>query len=113
MLSAIEKSIITSATKKRLEDLEEKQDELNGKILVEQTKTRMMLTKNDITFYIQKALKVNRNKLQICLSNKSSCMMIKSTLFAITPITKQVLTMIPVRTFVFIKIISSHRFICI
>lgn len=57
MLSAIEKGIVTNTTKVRLEELEIKQEEIAQKILMEKTKVKIILTKEDITSHIKRALK--------------------------------------------------------
>ena len=56
ILSAIEMGVVTTTTKTRLIELEKKEEELSEKILLEQTKERMTITRNDIMGFIKKAL---------------------------------------------------------
>ena len=56
LISAIEQGIITSTTKERLQELEDKENELSAKILTEQSKTKVSLVKKDIVSYMRKAL---------------------------------------------------------
>ncbi|MDE5655054.1 MAG: zinc ribbon domain-containing protein, partial [Clostridia bacterium] len=56
ILSAIEMGIITSSTKERLQELEKKEEEMTEKILLEQSKERMTIDRNDIIRFIKKAL---------------------------------------------------------
>ena len=57
ILNAIEKGIFTSSTKDRLEQLELRRDELSNQIALEKSKTKLLLTKEDIMNYLQKALR--------------------------------------------------------
>lgn len=63
LIVAIEQGIITSTTKARLEELELQQDEISQKILVEQTKDKMALSKEDIVRYIKRALKNQEERI--------------------------------------------------
>lgn len=56
MLIAIEKGVVTASTTKRLQTMEEKLGDLNAKILVEQSKERMNITKTEIISFIKKTL---------------------------------------------------------
>ncbi len=49
--------IITNTTKERLEELEQQQETISEKILIEKSKQKMTLTKSDIEHHIKKALK--------------------------------------------------------
>ena len=66
ILNAMEKGITTTATKKRLESLEERQAILSEKIEIEKNKEKLRLTKENIIDYFEKALK-KRPKLLIDL----------------------------------------------
>lgn len=55
LLAAIEKGVVTSSTTQRLQELEIRQDELRTKIMVEQAKEKLNITKNEIINYIKKA----------------------------------------------------------
>jgi len=63
MISAIEQGIITNTTKERLQELETKQETLSEKILIEQSKVKMNLTKDNITNYIKKALQNKADRI--------------------------------------------------
>ncbi len=56
ILSAIEMGIFTPSTKDRLQELEKKDEEMSEKILLEQTKERMTVDRNDIIGFVKKAL---------------------------------------------------------
>lgn len=54
IMVAIEKGVITNTTTKRLKELESKQEDLEKQILIEKSKTMVMLTESDIReFYLQ------------------------------------------------------------
>ena len=56
ILTAMEKGVITSSTKNRLEELESKLDIVEGKILFEQSQNKFELNKQDIIKYINKSI---------------------------------------------------------
>lgn len=56
ILNAIEKGIVTPSTKERLEDLENKRVEIENKIAVEKTKTKLQLVKKDVINFLLKAI---------------------------------------------------------
>ncbi|MDY5439354.1 MAG: hypothetical protein SPG06_01085 [Eubacteriales bacterium] len=56
ILNAIEKGIVTLSTKERLEVLENKKVEIENKIEVEKTKTKLQLEKKDVIAFIKKAI---------------------------------------------------------
>ena len=57
MLDAVEKGIITSSTKQRIEELENKLEDVDTKILLEKSRTKVLLTPKEIVSYIKTALK--------------------------------------------------------
>jgi hypothetical protein len=57
IVAAIEKGVVTNSTKRRLDELEVAQEEINGKIAVERAKMTVRLTKDEIVRYIKTALK--------------------------------------------------------
>ena len=59
ILSAMEQGVVTSSTKERLEQLEDKKSELSEKIQIERSKTKLTLTKADITEYLSTAIRKN------------------------------------------------------
>lgn len=59
ILSAMEQGVFTSSTKERLEQLESKKSELSEKIQIERSKTKLTLTKADITKYLSAAIRKN------------------------------------------------------
>lgn len=63
LISAIEMGIITNTTKERLEELEQQQETISEKILIEKSKQKMTLTKSDIEHHIKKALKNTSAKM--------------------------------------------------
>ena len=63
MLIAIEKGVVTASTTKRLQDMEVKQQDLQAKIMVEQAKEKMNISKNEIIAFIKKALKEKPEKI--------------------------------------------------
>ena len=56
-MSTIEKGIVTTSTKERLEQLEKQLDQLNEKLIVEKNKDILKTTKNEIVKFIKTALK--------------------------------------------------------
>lgn len=56
IISAIEQGIITNTTKERLQELEKKQEDIAEKIIIEQSKVKMNITKDNIISYVKKAL---------------------------------------------------------
>ena len=63
IMSAIEKGIYTNTTKARLEELEKEQIELQQKLIIEQSKQRNELTKEEIKFFFQHTLKECPNQI--------------------------------------------------
>ena len=57
IMAAIEKGVVTNSTKRRLDELEAVQEEINGKIAIERTKLTIQLNKEEIVHYIKTALK--------------------------------------------------------
>ena len=57
MLDAVEKGIITSSTKQRIEDLENKLEDIDTKVLLEKSHTKVLLTPKEVVSYIKTALK--------------------------------------------------------
>lgn len=57
LMKAIEEGIITSSTKKRLSELENKMSEIEDKIAIEKCKLEKQLKKEDIIKYIKTAIK--------------------------------------------------------
>ena len=57
LLSAIEQGVVTPTTKRRLEELELKLDNINEKLLSEQSKNKTSLTRTDILKFLKKGLK--------------------------------------------------------
>lgn len=70
LLSCMEKGIVTSSTKKRLEKLEIQLDELEGKIIAETCKGTATITKQGILKYFNKALKKEPRQLLNMLIKK-------------------------------------------
>jgi hypothetical protein len=64
LLNAIEQGIITSSTKERLQTLEDKKAEIGIKITAEQTRKKLLVTKDEILHYLQKQIK-KRPKVMI------------------------------------------------
>lgn len=58
LLLAIEKGIFTDTTKFRLEELEKQQQDLQEKLIIEESKQQFELSKNDIEKYFKKILKM-------------------------------------------------------
>lgn len=61
LLSAIEKGIITDSTKDRINELETMKKTVSSEIEIEKSKLNKLITKEDITTYIRKALKESSN----------------------------------------------------
>lgn len=59
---AIEKGILTETTKVRLEELEEQKKDLQEKLVIEQSKQRYELTKEDIQNFFKYTMKKCPNK---------------------------------------------------
>ena len=59
MLDAVEKGIFTNSTKQRIEELENKIEDIDTKILLEKSHTKTLLTPKEIVGYIKKALSKN------------------------------------------------------
>lgn len=63
IITAIEQGIITATTKERLEELEQKQESINEKILIEQAKAKTVLKKTDVLKFLKKALNNNIDRV--------------------------------------------------
>ena len=63
MLGAIEQGVITNATTKRLKELEERQEELERQILIEQNRNAVRITAKDIREYYTVALELEAQAL--------------------------------------------------
>ena len=57
ILTAIEKGIITETTKSRLEELEQQRNDLQEKLIIEESKITYELTKEDIQNFFKLTLK--------------------------------------------------------
>lgn len=57
ILLAIEKGIITSSTKDRLEQLEQEKEELEGSILLEKSKLQVSISKDEVVKFIKSCLR--------------------------------------------------------
>jgi DNA invertase Pin-like site-specific DNA recombinase len=57
LLSAIEKGIVTTSTKVRLEELETKIENINAKLLIEQTKNNFTLNRANVYRFLKKCIK--------------------------------------------------------
>ena len=57
IMAAIEQGIITNTTKKRMTELEEELDIIEGKILIEKSKAVREMDEKDIIKYLQKAVR--------------------------------------------------------
>ena len=62
-LDAIGKGLVTMSTKRRLEELEARQEELIGKIAIEESKAKICLSKDEVEQYIKKALSNNAKSM--------------------------------------------------
>ncbi len=58
LVTAIEQGIISNSTNKRLQELEQRQAELERQILIEKSKTVVKLTEQDILAYFEQALRL-------------------------------------------------------
>lgn len=63
LLSCMEQGIVTNSTKARLQELESQLDVISGKILIEQSKQKMNVTKEDIIKYIRTSLKKDAKQI--------------------------------------------------
>ena len=63
IMSAIEKGVLTSTTKTRLEELEKQQIELQQKVIIEQAKEKYELTKEDIQDFFKYTIKEFPNQI--------------------------------------------------
>ena len=57
IMKAVEKGIVSVTAQTRLEELERKLEEIDAKIIIEESKTKISLTKEDILRFIKKAIK--------------------------------------------------------
>lgn len=57
IVNAIERGIVSNATAKRLKELEERQQELERLVLIEQSKSAVKLTEQDIRRFYEQALR--------------------------------------------------------
>ena len=57
IMTAIESGIFTTSTKTHLEELEKQKEELEGKLLIEKTRVKMIITEDDIITHLKTALK--------------------------------------------------------
>lgn len=70
LLKAIENGITTSSTKQRLEELDEKKEELAMKLSIEKSKERLAITQKDIIRYIRKAIQKDPRQMVKLLIKK-------------------------------------------
>ncbi len=63
MLKAIEQGVVTTSTAKRLKELDEKREELERKILIEQNRNAVRVTESEIRKYYKEALSVSAQEL--------------------------------------------------
>jgi hypothetical protein len=63
LIRAIEQGIISATTKKRLQELEEQQTELERKILIEESKQAVLLTREQIERYYRKVLALEPERI--------------------------------------------------
>ncbi|MDE6412124.1 MAG: recombinase family protein [Clostridia bacterium] len=70
LLNAIEQGIFTNSTKERLERLEEQKSELVNKIALEKSKTKLLISKEEIIGYLRTAIKKEPMQLIDCLVKK-------------------------------------------
>jgi DNA invertase Pin-like site-specific DNA recombinase len=63
IIVAIEQGIITASTKERLQELELQQEELSTKIMIEESKVKTTIKKDDIIEFIKKALNNNAERI--------------------------------------------------
>lgn len=57
IMTAIESGIFTTSTKTHLEELEKQKEELEGKLLIEKTRVKMIITEDDIIEHLKTVLK--------------------------------------------------------
>ena len=57
LMRAMEQGIITSTTKQRLEELEGRKEDIKSRLLVEDSKARIKISKNEILKFINKAIR--------------------------------------------------------
>ena len=57
IMTAIESGIFTTSTKTHLEELENQKEELEGKLLIEKTRVKLIITEDDIIAHLKTALK--------------------------------------------------------
>ena len=57
LLMALEQGVVTPSTKKRLEELEARQEDINARILVERVRLTVQLSKDEIVKYLKTAIK--------------------------------------------------------
>lgn len=57
IMTAIESGIFTTSTKTHLEELEKQKEELEGKLLIEKTRVKMIITEDDIITHLKTSLK--------------------------------------------------------
>lgn len=70
LLSAIEKGIVTASTKKRLEELDERNTLLLDKIAIEKAKGKISISKKEIAKFIKKAISNEPERIMDLLVNK-------------------------------------------
>ena len=63
LLNALEQGIFTNSTKERLERLEEQKAELSNKIALEKSKTKLLISKEEIVEYFETAIKKEPRQL--------------------------------------------------
>ena len=63
MIKAIEQGVVTTSTAKRLKELDEKREELERKILIEQNRVAIRVTESDIRKYYKEALTLQSQEL--------------------------------------------------
>lgn len=63
LLNAMEQGIFTNSTKERLERLEEQKAELSNKIALEKSKTKLLISKEEIVEYFETAIKKEPRQL--------------------------------------------------
>jgi len=70
IMRAMEEGIITATTKDRLRELEEQKENLKARLLVEDSKARIKITKQDVQKFISKALREESAKMLKLLIKK-------------------------------------------
>lgn len=63
MMNAMEQGIVTSSTKSRLVHLENKLEEVDGKILIERTKEKVSMKREDVIRFLRDAIRKNPKQL--------------------------------------------------